>query len=501
MKTILLILFVSLFLGACNQNNPLKNLKKLKENEAFVRAMIQEPDNFFYIDIQHYPKNRKTLPVGIFDSGIGGLTVMDAVINYDNYNNSDKTEGSDGVKDFINEGFIYLADQANMPYSNYAEVGKENLLAENVLKDVQFLLGNKYYLSNTDEKYQTDKLPVKAIVIACNTATAYGKAKIDELMEVTGLNIKVIGVIDAGCLGAAEALKNDENGVVAIFATPATVASGAYPRTLQKILKERNYQGKIETVQQGGKGLHESIDADLQFIDKNRTKVSAGYIGPSLQNEKFPLKKELLQAYNFNPAKNGILFNKNDLQSSDTIQINSVENYVRYHIVSLLEKIREKNADLPLKSIILGCTHYPYVEDTIHTVLNELRNLEINGKKPYARILKDKVLLIDPAKNTAKELFEYLNKNNLFCAENEKQLKTDQFYISMANLTNPEVKTKNGKLTYNYKYIERKANNIQQYVKRVPFSTQSIQADIFENIKNRLPETYRDIEGYMQLGK
>ena len=71
----------------------------------------------------------------------------------------------------------------------------------------------------------------------------------------------------------------------------------------------------------------------------------------------------------------------------------------------------------------------------------------------------------------------------------------------MANLTNPAVKTKNGKLTYDYKYIERKANNIQQYVKRVPFSTQSIQADIFENIKNRLPETYKEIEQYMQLGK
>jgi len=423
---------------------------------------------------------------------------MDAVITYDNFNNTDLSEGSDGVKDFANEGFIYLADQANMPYSNYAEVGKVNLLTENVLKDVQFLLGNKYYLSNKDKKYQTDKLPVKAIVIACNTATAYGKEKIDELMDVTGLNIKVIGVIDAGCLGAADELKNDESGVVAIFATPATVASEAYPRTLQKVLKEKGYKGTIETVQQGGKGLHESIDADLQFIDKNRTKPSPNYIGPSLQNEKFPIKKELLAAYNFKTENNGILFNKEDLKSSDTIQINSVENYVRYHIVSLVEKIRVKNPSLPLKSIILGCTHYPYVEDTIHTVLNELRNLEVNGEKPYAEILKNDIILIDPAKNTAKELFEYLQENNLLCAKNEKQLKTDQFYISMANLTNPNVKTENGKLTYDYKYLERQPNNIQEYVKRVPFSKQSISDDIFENIKNRLPETYKEIEEFMK---
>ena len=497
MKKLPFFILSSIILISCSENFQVKELKKLKENEAFVKAMTQDKNSFFYIDILNYPKKRKALPIGIFDSGIGGLTVMDAVINYDNYNNSDLSSGNDGIKDFVNEGFIYLADQANMPYSNYAEVGKENLLAENVLKDVQFLLGNKYYLSATDKQYQTNKLPVKAIVIACNTATAYGKEKIDELMNVTGLNIKVIGVIDAGCLGAAEELKNDESGVVAIFATPATVASGAYPRTLQKILKEKGYKGFIETVQQGGKGLHESIDADLQFINKNRTKPAAGYIGPSLQNKKYPIKKELLAAYNFKTDNNGMLFNKKDLASSDTIQINSVENYVRYHIVGLVEKIRMKNPEMPLKSIILGCTHYPYVEDTIHTVLNELRNLEINGEHPYAKILKNEVILIDPAKNTAKELFEYLKEKDLLCAENEKQLKADQFYISVANLTNPDVKTENGKMTYEYKYLERKPNNIGEYVKRVPFSKQSIQNDIFENIKNRLPEAYKEIEKYM----
>jgi hypothetical protein len=266
---------------------------------------------------------------------------------------------------------------------------------------------------------------------------------------------------------------------------------------LQKILKEKGYKGFIETVQQGGKGLHESIDADLQFIDKNRTKPAAGYIGPSLQNKKYPIKKELLAAYNFKTNNNGMLFNKKDLASSDTIQINSVENYVRYHIVGLVEKIRIKNPEMPLKSIILGCTHYPYVEDTIHTVLNELRNLEINGEHPYAKILKNKVILIDPAKNTAKELFEYLKEKDLLCAENKKQLKVDQFYISVANLTNSDVKTENGKMTYEYKYLERIPNNIGEYVKRVPFSKQSIQNDIFENIKNRLPETYKEIEKYM----
>lgn len=498
MNKLLYPFIFSLALFACNNQ---KKLVDLKNNEAFVEAMTENQNSFYFINTDSYPKDRKVLPVGIFDSGIGGLTVMDAIINFDKFNNTDLSPGSDSIKDFVNERFIYLADQANMPYSNYVEVGKENLLAEHVLKDVQFLIGNKYYSSNNSGIYETDKLAVKSIVIACNTATAYGKAKIDELIDITGLNIKIIGVIDAGCLGAYHALSNDKDAVVGIFATPATVAANAYPKTLQKILKENGFKANIKTYQQGGKGLHESIDEDLQFIDKELTKPSLDYIGPSLQNDKYPLKKELLTFYNFNTESNGILLNKESLELSDTIQINSVENYVRYHIVSLLETIKEKDINMPLKSIILGCTHYPYVVDTINTVLNELRQLKINGERPYKNILVNKVELIDPAQNTAKELFEYLKENKLLNAENEQIIKTDQFYISKANLNNPKVETENGKLTYNYKYIVRKPNDIQEYIKVVPFNHTSISNEILLNIKHKLPETYKEIEEYIKTLK
>jgi len=164
----------------------------------------------------------------------------------------------------------------------------------------------------------------------------------------------------------------------------------------------------------------------------------------------------------------------------------------------LLEKIRKKDTNLPLKSIILGCTHYPYVVDTIKTVLNELRKLEINDEQPYKNILKNKVELVDPAQNTARELFQYLKENEMLCAENEQTLKTDQFFISRANLNNPKVETENGKLTYNYKYIVRKPNDIQEYIKVVPFNKSSISNDVLLNIKNRLPETYKKIEAYIE---
>ncbi len=60
------------------------------------------------------------MSIGVFDSGIGGITVFDEILNADNYNEAGKRV-SDNVPDFKKESFIYMADQANMPYSNYVE--------------------------------------------------------------------------------------------------------------------------------------------------------------------------------------------------------------------------------------------------------------------------------------------------------------------------------------------------------------------------------------------
>ena len=113
------------------------------------------------------------MAIGIFDSGIGGLSVFDAIINADNFN-AHQQQISDGIIDFSKEKFIYFADQANMPYSNYVEAGRIELLIEHILKDVVFLMNDRYHSSPKSEEILYDKPNVKTIVIACNTATAYG---------------------------------------------------------------------------------------------------------------------------------------------------------------------------------------------------------------------------------------------------------------------------------------------------------------------------------------
>jgi len=83
------------------------------------------------------------LPIGVFDSGIGGLTVLEEILKIDTFHNDTLAPGPDGRPDFENERFIYFGDQANMPYGNYSAENNLPYLRELILKDALFLLGQR----------------------------------------------------------------------------------------------------------------------------------------------------------------------------------------------------------------------------------------------------------------------------------------------------------------------------------------------------------------------
>lgn len=205
------------------------------------------------------------MPIGIFDAGTDGLTVLDAIVNFDKFDNGNHSllEDGDGHRDFQSEYFIYLADQANLPYGVYPGENKTDLLKEHIIKDVQFLLGNKYYSSQLDSIYQTDKAPVKAIVIACNTATAYAKTEIEKFLVKAGLDIKVISVIGAGVRDALGHFGEDEDGSIGIMATSGTVASGGYVNAINSQRATMKLTGNI------AKELYQHLVEINLFNDKD----------------------------------------------------------------------------------------------------------------------------------------------------------------------------------------------------------------------------------------
>ena len=130
-------------------------------------------------------------PIGVFDSGVGGLTVLHELLVA-----------------LPHEDFLYLGDTARFPYGN-RETGE--------------LQG--FALHITTELLARD---AKLIVVACNSATAAAGALLEERVGGDG-GVDVITVVGPEAQAAAVATRN---GRVGLLATPATVASGAYERAL-----------------------------------------------------------------------------------------------------------------------------------------------------------------------------------------------------------------------------------------------------------------------------
>lgn len=128
-------------------------------------------------------------PIGVFDSGVGGLTVAREI-----------------MRQLPNERIVYFGDTARVPYGSKSK----ETVTKFSRQIVRFL--------------QTQQ--VKAIVVACNTASA---CALDELEKE--VDVPIIGVLKPGAKAAIEATKNGKIGVVA---TEATINSGIYNRYIQE---------------------------------------------------------------------------------------------------------------------------------------------------------------------------------------------------------------------------------------------------------------------------
>lgn len=478
---IAIVILLLIFFPSCRNQIKLSNQKF-----QIVSEIENNTESPFYLSSVNYPKKRNKLPIGIFDSGTGGLTVLNTIYQMDQYNNASKNIGTDGLLDFNSEKFIYLADESNMPYGRYDSEGKADFLRELIIKDVRFLLGKDYYNSPSDHQAQTDKQQVKAIVIACNTATAYGLETVQKAIQDWGIDVRVIGIVDAGSKAVLQAMDNPSRKIIGVLASEGACSSQAYPYSIvensRKIFGDEN----VAVVQQAGIGLAGAIDGDLNYIDPNASnpRDSKSYQGPDIGHLRYPLDLSLWEAYNFEVKD--LLTSYDDEGQLIHAQLNSVNNYIRYMVTHMMVNIKADFTDKALSRVILGCTHYPYFEAQIREHFLYLKSLN----EEYDQLIDADIQFVDPSEALAMELYEFLKSNDLW---GDSKNEDSQFYISVPNpLLAENTINEKGEFPYDYKY-GRTLNSNLQYVKIVPFSDEWIKETIQSRMKSNIPYTHKMI--------
>ena len=149
-------------------------------------------------------KDASLLPVALFDSGVGGLTVLKAL--------ADRLPGED---------LLYLGDTARLPYGTKGRetITRYTLLAARKLVD----------------------RGAKMLVVACNTATAAALPALREHFAP----LPVVGVVEPGARAAA---RTSRNGEIVVIATEATITGGAYQQAITRIRPEAHVRGRACTL-------------------------------------------------------------------------------------------------------------------------------------------------------------------------------------------------------------------------------------------------------------
>ena len=368
-------------------------------------------------------------PIGVFDSGLGGLTVLERLLDVDRVDNATGRYGPDGVPDLAHECFTYFGDQANMPYGDYAAEGRSDYLRELILNDAKFLLSTNYFRCDRDASPCGTKKRAKIIVIACNTATAWGLDDVRRHLASAGDDTKVVGVIEAGVRATLDHVAEKSVGApfaIGVMATPGTIASGAYERTIRAELKARGVTGEVAVVSQGCAGLADAVEAG-------------------------------------SPAADAI---------------------ARSNLVSLVERHRAVGGAVPIRAVILGCTHYPFVLSALEKTVAELR---AKGS-PIA----DDFRFIDPAFYVAAECHRILRETGRLT--DGKRPAAVEAFLSVANpALPPECLTPDGQLTRRFKYGRGVGSDVVT-TKPVPFTRERFGDAVFRNIGRLLPCTASLIE-------
>jgi glutamate racemase len=194
------------------------------------------------------------LPIGIFDSGVGGLTVYRALHEH-----------------LPNERFVYLGDTARVPYGTKSLTTVERYAVENA----QFLAARG----------------IKLLVVACNTASALALPAIRK-----ALTVDVVGVIGPGARAAVEASSKTDGRGIGIIATESTVQSGAYTKAIARVdstiaVTERACPLFVPLTEEGWADAEVARTVAETYLKNLRSKIDTLVLGCT----HYPILKDVIQ--------------------------------------------------------------------------------------------------------------------------------------------------------------------------------------------------------------
>jgi len=244
----------------------------------------------------------KDLPIGVFDSGVGGLTVVRELI-----------------RQLPGENILYFGDTARVPYGSKSP----DTIIHFSRQIVRFLL----------------ERGVKLIVVACNTASALALETIRQEFDVP-----ILGVVEPGARAAANATKTHKVGVVG---TEATVRSGIYRRIIQGLDSGIEVQEKacplfVPLVEEGFKEHHVTDEIIAYYLESMKhSEIDAMILGCT----HYPLLRSRIKAYMgekiqiVNPAYETAMDIKSLLQQKDLLN-SQIQGQYSFFVSDAAEKFR-----------------------------------------------------------------------------------------------------------------------------------------------------------------
>lgn len=262
-------------------------------------------------EILDVSNSSSTAPIGVFDSGVGGLTVAREI-----------------MRQLPRENMVYFGDTARVPYGSKSR--------DNIIRYSRQIIR---FLRTKD---------VKAIVIACNTASALA---LDTVKEET--DIPVIGVIVPGARAAIQAT---ENGIIGVAGTEATIQSETYTKVIKEMRPDAVVIGKpcplfVPLVEEGfAKHRITEEVIDIYLSDMRRTDIDTMILGCT----HYPLLRSRIMAYFgekvhiVNPAYETAMDLKKLLDESGAANVSDTAAAYEFYVSDAAEKFtRLANTILP----------------------------------------------------------------------------------------------------------------------------------------------------------